>query len=481
MHTCLTYALPLISFANIRSRFIQTMKPHVVLMLFCRSDVQNKAFQAVREAREKKKKYDNHVYISVDIQENVNPNIKRLPSDWVEDSSYKLEASNSYHIVGDWETQYNHIKRHFVIDILISNSPCTYNTRLSPKNHYQAGISRNDAMKDDYIERRKLQHQWMKCVHHLLTDDSSNYRIKVILCENPSGYMDSVVTYKKQRPAYDEVHPYHFLDNHNFKEEDNRMKRTHWFSGGNKAAIKEVLMASYIKQNEPRKDVQKDWVLKMSDSNERSELSPGMGNALAEVALARHDHAVIPSTSDKHIIIEFHEEQIFKQPTDSCGSPLLNDNGNIMKDRKGNHISCNLRRFHNNGGYFNIQNATLCCMHWDYGHIQGDPFGLSPNRIVHFGQSIILEKDRDRKPTTPYQPIDFKQSNDSQQCGECHEPDSQMNNYSTRKVYNCKKCGLPKKGHICSFIDKFRKSPIRKVYHCKKCGLPKKGHICLRK
>ena len=44
-----------------------------------------------------------------------------------------------------------------------------------------------------------------------------------------------------------------------------------------------------------------------------------------------------------------------------------------------------------------------------------------------------------------------------------------------RKIYRCKKCGLPKKGHICGkeIIKK-----IRENKKCHLCGETKKGHIC---
>jgi len=44
-------------------------------------------------------------------------------------------------------------------------------------------------------------------------------------------------------------------------------------------------------------------------------------------------------------------------------------------------------------------------------------------------------------------------------------------------VYNCKLCGLPKKGHLCTV--KPRKSPSSTgKYACGKCGKPKLNHIC---
>jgi hypothetical protein len=44
-----------------------------------------------------------------------------------------------------------------------------------------------------------------------------------------------------------------------------------------------------------------------------------------------------------------------------------------------------------------------------------------------------------------------------------------------KREYRCKKCGLPKKGHICSqqVIKK-----IKENKKCPKCGKTKKGHIC---
>ena len=205
-------------------------KLHVILMLFSRSNIQHQAFLDVRDKCKNKKKYNKHIFIQVDIQDNEDPHIETISSiSW---RLSDLKPGCSYHIKGDWKEQYIRIKEHFCIDILISNSPCTYNTFVAKENHYQPGITHAE-----YIERRKLQMGWMRNVYYLLTDDSFGYVIPVILCENPRGYMDKMVTYLGEVIAYVEVHPWHFLDTYFFFVVDNRMKLTHWFSGGNKSAI----------------------------------------------------------------------------------------------------------------------------------------------------------------------------------------------------------------------------------------------------
>jgi len=51
-----------------------------------------------------------------------------------------------------------------------------------------------------------------------------------------------------------------------------------------------------------------------------------------------------------------------------------------------------------------------------------------------------------------------------------------QNTQSVEKInYRCRKCGLPKKGHVC---NKLIIQKVRENKKCKKCGKSKKGHIC---
>lgn len=359
-------------------------------MLFSRSNIQHQAFLDVRDKN--KKKYKKHIFIQVDIQDNKDPSIETLHSTWkVSD----LQAGCSYHIKGDWKQQYIRIKENFHIDILISNSPCTYNTFVAKENHYRPGVTHAK-----YIQRRELQMEWMENVYYLLTDDSFGYVISVILCENPRGYMDRVVTYEDEAIAYVEVHPWHFLDTKFFLEDDNRMKLTHWFSGGNKSAIETYSLDQLIKQTIPRADVHRDWVLDQPDSNARSEISPGMAFAIATLATDRLTHTEKVHYLNTDIqVIEFHRENVVRMPFSMCCTTL-------GKDAEGNFIYCNLPKGHNDGRSYAIAQCSLDCGVWNYEYNENDPSALGEDRwIVKPGEhSVIQTRKRDRKQVDRYVP-----------------------------------------------------------------------------
>ena len=52
------------------------------------------------------------------------------------------------------------------------------------------------------------------------------------------------------------------------------------------------------------------------------------------------------------------------------------------------------------------------------------------------------------------------------------------------KAYACRLCGVsPKKGHFCKVKERKTPSPALqgKIYMCRKCGVPKKGHTCIER
>lgn len=85
--------------------------------------------------------------------------------------------------------------------VIISHSPCTYNSNINKGNHRRDG-----GMTDYEYERLELKEYWIKeCCLKLL-----KMKVPAVIVENPQGYMDKVITYKKGEKAYVEVHPWMF-------------------------------------------------------------------------------------------------------------------------------------------------------------------------------------------------------------------------------------------------------------------------------
>lgn len=336
----------------------------VILLLFSRSNVQAKQFQKVF-------KNTKHVIVQVDLQENEDPTVEMLRPNW---ETSDLKPGGSFHIQADWEKQYERFKNKCQVDILISNSPCTYNTYLAKENHYQPGT--------DQRERRAKMLYWCKVVYKLLTDKE---KIPVRMSENPQGNMDKVVTRKNNKDAFDATHPWNHARTNN--PDDNHDKLTHWFSGGDRVAIQKHSLQNLVTQTDKADNVVTGWVGKMPDMNARSKIAPGMAYSVAILCKKRLEEscANFPDGNFPLLPLEFHPEMMNKEPQHMCGTPLGTDGD-------GNVRFCNLRYGHDSGGYFHIQHASKCCGVWDY-----------RNEVWIFkGKSLIQTTKRNRKPVVRY-------------------------------------------------------------------------------
>lgn len=375
---------------------------------------------------------------------------------WTLDIQESRNPDSTFHMQGDWVTSLRELTRKYDKPpmMLFSFTPCDYNSRVCPQNHRQDGL-----ILEMDKERIEMREYWCKQTLSILEKSCP-----VIFCENPAGNMDKVIRRSDGSKAFDEVNPWNFIyHGETFNEGNWRDKKTHLFSGGDMRAIEQIPLTNYITMNERPHGVIAGWVGKQKDdvidtaANKRSVTSPGMFRAMMMCGLDRYTH--YQANPSMHMKFQFNKDMIVTEPKIKCSTNVYNSNGTLR-------FTCNLGKCH-------------AAKAWNYRRGEGLQHGL-------FDYDNNCYIDKEELPTTRlrkrYNPDKASISATSVQSSPKHK--SRIPKPITkkeRKVYTCRKCGQPKKGHTCQMVNEI--SPCQpcetpKIYKCSKCGKPKKGHVC---
>lgn len=292
------------------------IKDQLIILAFVRSGVPNLAWDAY--AKRNGFKYNVISFDEQDLEEGVQ--YMGLNHLIVED--------------GDWEaTMKKIIEKYGKPAVIISHSPCTYNSNIHKNNHRRDG-----GMTGVEHKRLELKEYWIKeCCYKMLTSD-----VPVVIVENPKGYMDKVITYNNFQKAYIQVHPWMFASLENPQLDDLHDKITHLFSGGCSNAIEEHPLDNYLTTKDPDRffGIEKGWVTKIQGldaSNIRSKTPPGMALGMAACAIDRY--LCFKKMGSGHITFEYHASKLLKTPKESemCNRPLCN--GKFCNLRYGHRAS----------------------------------------------------------------------------------------------------------------------------------------------
>ena len=233
---------------------------------------------------------------------------------------------------GDWEATMDAIiEEHGQPAVIISHSPCTYNSYIQKNNHRRDG-----GMTDLEQERLELKEYWIKeCCYKMLKEN-----VPVVIVENPQGYMDKVITYKDGEKAYVEVHPWMFASLEDPEAEDMHDKITHLFSGGSWHAIQEHPLEKYLTTTDRIAGVERNWVINIRGvdaSNLRSKTPPGMALGMAACAIDRY--LCYKKMHCGYAPLEYHTSNLLKTPPKNkmCNHPL--SNGQVCNLRHGHRDS----------------------------------------------------------------------------------------------------------------------------------------------
>lgn len=392
------------------------VKGSLVVLLFNRSGVQNRAFMDFAHEYG----FDITV-VSIDIQ----------------DFPTSIDRSDLSHMMGQWSDKLQDIKKKYgrAPDIIISNSPCTWNTYMTKVNHGGDGGD----LPGKEVDRMHNKEEWIKTCFEILT-----MKVPVVIAENPRGFMDRVITYRDGAKSFVEVNPWNFVDRNALDERDLHDKRTHLFSGGCMHAIEEYPLTRYITESERLDGVERGWCMRQitdahdTASNKRSMITPGMARMIAQCAIDRL--ICTKSFPAPFRYAEFkYDRYMINPPTKDgklCNKPLAGRPGEC----------CNLRYGHDNKADNHKRGIGNACGIFDY----------RKRKYI-----FMVPEPKKRECTAISNPI--------------LDPLPELNALVTKKVYLCSQCRAPKKGHKCM---KSIQSKVRKVYTCSICKKPKKGHVC---
>ena len=473
----------------------------IVALLFNRSGVLNHAY--VQLARRLNIKI---TVISVDVQK--------------EESNVTIYGrQTSKHKACDWKQGLKEIEEEYgrAPDIVVSNSPCQYNTFLCPLNFCGDG----GPLPGKEFERMQKKTEFTRVFYDCLTME----HVPVIFGENPMGFFDKVVTNRDGSKAFVEVHPWHFGS----REEDMHDKRTHWFNGGSIDAIREYPLTKYVTNTERPEGVEKNWVEKMADMNERSKIAPSMAIAIAECSLDRLIFSKATGNSER-ADLTYDWNLINPPPSRICGTTLSNGKSCNMPE---NHS--NSRRNHLRGK--GLEHGVFNYITWEYDYKQTEEFGQTRTRTSTMFEPVDFDLfgDTDLCPQELVTKIngvlecnerdEFFKTEDSKKSKELYDAAFAAGEYGSEKLMEIaneakahahsvteKKFGSDssedaskttlrsafqeakavykdalttawatyekvakqaKKGHICKpLVAK------KKAYRCSICNKPKRGHIC---
>ena len=304
---------------------------------------------------------------------------------------------------GDWEaTMETIIEEHGQPAVIISHSPCTYNSNIHKNNHRRDG-----GMTDVEHERLELKEYWIKeCCFKFL-----NMEIPVVIVENPQGYMDRVITYEKGKKAYVKVHPWMFASLIDSDVCDLHDKITHLFSGGCWNAIQEHPLENYLTTTDRMDGIEKGWVINIRGvdaSNLRSKTPPGMALAMAACAIDRF--LCFTKMHCGYVTLEYHPSKLMKTPkkTEQCNHPL--SNGQLCNLRHGHRDSSDnhKRGLGNECGIFCYETNQYLYTEPPYKHAKrwrsdsDSMFDLLPFQVVEHPVSDLVKtypRPRGRAPT----------------------------------------------------------------------------------
>lgn len=370
------------------------------------------------------------------------------------------DYAQTFHLKMNWEDALEYLKQLYEKDPIgiVCNPLCSFNTYLCPSNFPRLGW---ETIPKE-VERFEKKKEWMKICKKILHSGT-----EIVYLENPAGFMDNVITLSSGKPGYDKLQPWMFFDPANPNVEDKHNKETHIWNGGCKDAIRAFPLTKKIISKTMPMGTTTNWVMEQEDSDARSKFAPGFAKAIALnlverlMFLFRVENGLVKMDSDGDPIFkknvqtkmrkfEWHSQNIHKDKREACGRGLGYDNNRIAR-------FCNLPKGHDTERECKRGVACICGI-YDYAN----------GEYVHKEIDFSWVRPTPNSPTLTVKPSPKHKSR-------IPKPITKKK----RKVYTCRKCGQPKKGHICRMVTMETCTPCKPtVYKCGKCGQPKKGHVC---
>ena len=336
----------------IRTRKERLTGPLVVI-LFSKTGTMNSAFEEIG--------YSN--VWSIDIQ---NP-----------------DCNEFNHVLGDWRIGLQNLEQKFgEAHIIVAFPDCQYLCfNGNAANARKAGV-----LTEEENIRCKKKIEAAKIMLDVL-----NLKRPVVMAENGKGYLMRALFRVDGKQVYSIVQPWNFFDPNNPNPDDNHVKETHLFSGGDKDALDAYPITNFFKTYSEPSDVQKNWVNLQKTYNDRSKTPQGMANAIADCCRKRLQffESTLSMTRNREKIINqvkfiLKESELNPPPLGKeCCKPL--ENGMV----------CNLPLGHD-GDDRNMRNGTnLRCGVFDYKsnkYLYQQPLFLPRQRIQQ--TSSIDEHER---------------------------------------------------------------------------------------
>ncbi len=361
------------------------------------------------------------------------------------------DVVQTFHLKMNWDDALEYLKQLYGKSpiAMVCNPLCSFNTYLCPSNFPRLGW---ETIPKE-VQRFNNKKAWNKICKKLLHSG-----IPIVYLENPAGFMDNVITLSSGKPAYDNLQPWMFFDPANPDVEDKHTKETHIWNGGNKDAIRAFPLTNKIISKTMPEGTWTNWVMEQDDSDDRSKFAPGFAKAIALnlverlTFLFKMDKTGLvkmelkKNVSPKMCKFEWHPENIHKDKRKACGRGLGFDKNGIA------HY-CNLPEGHDTEKECKRGVACLCGI-YDY----------RAGKYIHKETNFSWSRPTPNSPTLTVKSSPKRKTLDTP--------------IRKRKVYTCRKCGQPKKGHICQMVNPCQPCKTPKLYKCGKCGKPKKGHVC---
>ena len=375
----------------------------------------------------------------------------------------------TFHLKMNWDDALEHLTQLYGKPpiAMVCNPLCSFNTYLCPSNFPKLGWENIPEEKERFEKKKEWMKICMKLLHKCGEDEKG---VPIVYLENPAGFMDDVITIESEKPGYDNLQPWMFFDPANPNVEDKHTKATHIWNGGNKDAIRAFPLTKKIISETKPPGTEEDWVMNQEDSDDRSKFSPGFARAIALNLVERLTFlfkfcktGLVKVDSSRKLVykkdvslemrkFEWHRENINKDKREACGRGLGFDKNGIA------HF-CNLPKHHDTQKEAKRDIACFCGI-YDY----------ETSKYVHKETDFSWSRPAPNSPTLTVKSSPKHKS---------RIPKTITKKGKERKVYTCRKCGQPKKGHICQMVKPPCETPkMPTVYKCGKCGQPKKGHVC---
>lgn len=302
----------------------ETLTGQLVIILFSKTGTMNRAFEEIG--------YSN--VWSIDIQ---NP-----------------DCNEFNHVLGDWKIGLQQLEKKFgEAQIIVAFPDCQYLCfNGNAANARKAGVLTE---KEDTRCKKKVEAAKIML-------DVLNLERPVVMAENGKGYLMRALFRIDGKQVYNIVQPWNFFDPSKPDPNDNHVKETHLFSGGDRDALDAYPITNFFKTYSEPSDVQKNWVNLQKSYNDRSKTPQGMANAIAHCCRSRLQFFESSLSMTRNREKRINQVKFILKESELNPPPL----GKKCCNRLENDMVCNLPLGHN-GDDRNMKNGTnLRCGVFDY-------------------------------------------------------------------------------------------------------------------